>query len=518
MRKSTLALLTLLTVSAGLAGANDYSGTLKAGYVSTDLEGNLGVNQGTFNLYDGAALSLQDFTLRFDNGVRVNADLYNVTLDNRRIRFGVTKPGLVGVTFNHSAYRRYYDFDGNAETNRHLTDGRVWLQAHKAVRIYGDFGFNNLSGETMPLYGTIDDGLLNPVDYSNTRFGFGATFRQQRSTATLEYRGSSFSDDLSAINDRTTRRLRGSFATPLPRFDNVIVNGGYQQFRVAIEDRSDSLEAKTFWGGAKWFLPQGYSVRYSFLFDRARRTGDPVETDNLVHGLFAGKVWQNKAGLTAGYQRRYNDDILVERTGSNWTVSAWARPWTFLTLDAGHGSDKMEVDEGQTLTGKRERNGGWGSVKYTRDASWLRLKMSGRSTEYEEIGTKADYTRYAADTWIDLPKWGQLSGAYSYSVGKYENTSGQFEFDEHVVSGDVTTQEYWRTRLGVGGTYFRSRKDTDIESFSVRVSGRYAHASGLGLEVVYSSHNYDNLADPHPIYTEYYTDNVVEVALTYSLK
>jgi hypothetical protein len=36
--------------------------------------------------------------------------------------------------------------------------------------------------------------------------------------------------------------------------------------------------------------------------------------------------------------------------------------------------------------------------------------------------------------------------------------------------------------------------------------------------VVYSSHNYDNFADPHPIYTEYYTDNVVEINLIYTLK
>jgi hypothetical protein len=518
MRKSTLAIFLLVTIPAGFALATDYSGTIKAGYTATDLQGNLGVNQGTYNLYDGATLSLQNFSALMSNGLRINADLYNLTLDNRRLRFGVTKPGHGGVSFNHAAYRRVYDFDGNVESKRYLTDGRVWWQAHKAVRIFGDFGFNNLSGEIAPIYNTAENGLFNLVDYSNSRFGFGVTYRQNRTTGTVEYRGSSFTDDLSGLNDRTTRRMRGSFSAPLPKYENVIVNAGYQHFRVAIADRSDSLTAKTLWGGAKWFIPHGYSVRYSFLFDRARRTGDIVETDNLAHGLYAGKVWQGKAGLTAGYQRKYNDDILVKRTGSSWTVSGWARPWAFLTLDAGHGSDKMEVDEGQTLTGRRERNGGWGSAKLTHKTSWLRLKMAGRSTEYEEIGTKADYTRYAVDTWIDLPKWGQLSGTYSYSDGKYENTSGQFEFNEHVVSGDLTSREYWRTRLGLGGTYFRSQKDTDIEAFSVRISGQYTHACGLGLEVVYSSHNYDNLGDLHPIYTEYYTDNVVEVALTYSLK
>jgi hypothetical protein len=517
MRKSTLALVILLTAST-VFGATDYSGKIKAGYTYTDLEGNLGVNQGTFNLYDGATLSLQDFSALLDNGLRMNADLYNLTLDNRRLRFGVTKPGLMGVSFNHAAYRRVFDFDGNVESKRHLTDGRVWWQPHKAVRVFGDLGFNNLSGEVAPLYNTAENGLFNLVDYSNTRFGFGATYRQNRTTGTVEYRGSSFSDDESSLNDRTTRRIRATFATPVPRYEQVVVNAGFQNFRVAIEDRSDSLSANTAWGGAKWFIRNGFSLRYSFLFDRTHRTGDPVATDNLVHGIYAGKVWQGKAGLTAGYQRRFKDDLLVERTGNNWSVSAWARPWSFMTLDAGHGSDKLEVDEGQALTGKRERNGGWASAKFTHRGSWLRMKIAGRSTEYEEIGTEAEYTRYATDTWIDLPKWGQLSAAYSFSDGEYENTSGQFDFDEHVVSGDITSREYWRTTLGFGGTYYRSRKDTDVESFSVRMLGRYAHPNGLGLEVVYSSHNYDNFADPHPIYTEYYTDNVVEINLIYTLK
>jgi hypothetical protein len=518
MHKPILALMILVTVPASLVLATDYSGTVKVGYTYTDLEGNLGVNQGTFNLYDGATMSLENFSAALDNGYRVNADLYNLTLGNRRLRFGVTRPGLMGVSVNHSAYRRYYDFNGDVATKRHMTDGRVWWQAHKAVRLYGDFGFNNLSGEISPVYNTAENGLFNRVDYSNARYGIGLTYRQNRRTGTVEYRGTSFSDDLSGANDRGTRRMRVSLATPVPRFEDVAVNGGFQSFRVAVEGRSDSLFANTLWGGARWHFRDGYSVRYSFLFDRARRTGDPVATDNLVHALYAGKVWRGRAGVTAGYQRRFKDDLRVKRTGNNWSLSAWAKPWTFLTLDAGHGSEKMEVDAGQTLTGERERDGGWASAKYTRDIGWLRLKVSGRSTEYEEIGAKADYTRVAADTWLDLPEWGQLSGAYSFSKGKYENTSGQFEFNEQVVSGDITSREWQRARLGLGGTYYRSKKDTDVEAFTVRVSGRYTHMNGLGLEVVYSSHNYDNFADPHPICTEYYTDNVVEVSLTYDLR
>jgi hypothetical protein len=69
-------------------------------------------------------------------------------------------------------------------------------------------------------------------------------------------------------------------------------------------------------------------------------------------------------------------------------------------------------------------------------------------------------------------------------------------------------------QLGVGGTYVRSRQDVDVESFSVRFSANYMIQKIYKFEVTYAAHNFDDFNDPSPIYSRYYTANVVEVSLS----
>jgi hypothetical protein len=54
----------------------------------------------------------------------------------------------------------------------------------------------------------------------------------------------------------------------------------------------------------------------------------------------------------------------------------------------------------------------------------------------------------------------------------------------------------------------------DVESFSVRLTGVYSFMTDYELEVAYSAHNFDDLADPSPVYSRYYTANVVQVSLS----
>ena len=75
----------------------------------------------------------------------------------------------------------------------------------------------------------------------------------------------------------------------------------------------------------------------------------------------------------------------------------------------------------------------------------------------------------------------------------------------------------WRydAQVGLGGTYLRSQEDLDVERFSVSFLGRYSLPPRYTLEVVYTAHNFDDLAAaaaPSP-YTDYYTANIVEINL-----
>ena len=84
----------MVLVSAGAVAADYGSGEVKIGYVITDEEGNLAVNQETYNTYEGFGLSFNDFRLRMPSGLQFRADLNNITLNNRKLTFEAHKPGL----------------------------------------------------------------------------------------------------------------------------------------------------------------------------------------------------------------------------------------------------------------------------------------------------------------------------------------------------------------------------------------------------------------------------------------
>jgi len=517
IRLSILTAISLIVILSTGVFATDYQGTVKLGYLYLDHEGNRGVNQSSFNLYEGMALSLERFSAFWDNGYHLHADLKNVSLNNRNLSFNAGRTGLANISFRHTSYRRLYDFDGDRETKRRQTNAKAWWQAHEWFRLYGDIGANNRKGEAGQLFEPGSTTLFDNIDYKNYNYGIGLTFQRERTAGNLEYRGSDFTDDLDDTNDRTSRRIRASISSPVPNYENLLLNGGYQHYQLKLENKNDTLKTHTFWGGARIHFNQGYHIRYSFIFDRAERTGDFIESDNITHAFNAGKTWRGQGGISLGYKYHLNDDLFDERSGYDWSVSGWLKIKPDITCRAGYGTETMEVDEGHTLTGQRDRDRAWASVRYRFDNGWMRFKLSNHQTNNDDIQSSADFFKMGVEGSLDMPDYGNLSAAYSYHDGDYTSSTDRFEFAEHVLSGDIISREYRNLQAGLGGTYLRSKKDTDVESYGLRIFGRYMLPRGLGLEIAYSTHNFDNLNDPSPTYTEYYTDNIVEVSLSYKL-
>lgn len=500
-------------VLAGTALAADFRGDAKVGYVYLDQEGNQAMNQPTFNLYEGGVLSLENFRYSWDNGLRLFGDFNNITMNNRNLALGVQKSGLGGVSLRHDKYRRVYSFDGERYTRREQTAGQVWVNPVDHVKLFGGYGLTRKAGQMVDLVDPAGSAGLNEVDYSQSYYNAGAEFTYNRSRLEVEYRGSSYGDDIDDLRDRDTRRLRATAVTPLPRYENLLLNGGFQNYRGRLVNRDDTLTANTAWLGARWFYGDGYTVRYSFVFDRARRTGDLTATDNLVNALYAGKTWRGKGGVQAGYRHRINDDVADEVTDNGYVLSGWINATPDLQLRAGFGSETSEVQEGTTLTGDQDRTRLWGQVRYRHSYGTIRLKGESRSTENDDIGTSADFFRLGSDLSVSLTKYGTVSASYAYSDGEYENVEGVFQLRQHVFNGDFLSVVYRKAQVGFGGTYVRSQRDLDVESFSVRMSGLYEFIPKNKIEVIYSAHNFDNFADTVGLYTEYYTANVVEVNL-----
>ncbi len=506
----------MIILSAGVTGT-DYDGVVKLGFVYVDEEGNRGVNQSTYNLYEGMALSLEKFSYRFDDGTRVFGNFRNITLNNRNLVLGATKSGLYGLSLRNNQYRRTYSFQGGRFTRRHQTNGQFWVQPHRHLRLFGGYGQTGKKGQMVDLFEPASNTALTTVDYTQKYFNAGVRLKHKRSVAEFEYRGSDYSDDTNESNDRSSKRFRVTVATPLPKYEYLLVNGGFQRFESEIPNQVDTLTANTVWGGLKFFYGEGYSLRYSFIFDRSRRTGDLSATDNISHAVYGSKLWRRHGGFTVGYRYKINDDVRDEVATNGYFFSGWVNVVPEVTLKAGFGSEKKEVLAGRTLTGDENFTRYWTSARYRFTLGSFRVKLANRKTENDDIGSSAEFIRAAADLSLVLEKYGQLNASYAYHDGDFENSGGAFRFREQVVSGDLLSAAYYNLRAGFGGTYMRSKRDLDVESFLVRLTGIYSFMDDYKVEVVYSAFNFDDLADPSPIYNRYYTANVVQVTLAKEL-
>jgi len=512
-----LVALVSMCLSSQVVSGNDYHGTIRTGYIFTDIEGNQSVHQPTYNLFDGVMLSLEHFRYNWDNGMRLSADIINPALKSRRANVSFGRLGWGSITLHHNSYRRTYNFEGSSFTRRKTTSGSAWIQPIKHLKLFGGMGVTDKSGTSRALMESPTDPPAHLVDYLNRYYHAGVEIKYQRSYGRFEYRVSDYIDDVPGSDDRLTRRLRMFVYTPMPNFERIVLGAGFHRFENTVESKQDTLSANTVWGVARYSDVNGYQIRYSFVFDRSSRTGDLAATDNILQTLSVGKTWKNRGGIIAGYGYRINDDIRVERSGSEYSISTWYAPSKQLSLRAGIGWSSDNVDSGRTLTGDRDYTRHWLSARYRFAEGFVRLRIDNLYRSNFDIGSKSDFFRGTLDASISSSSYGNVVASYSFGDGEYSNSFGMFEFSEHVLSGDAFSSEYHRIQLGFGGSYYRARQDVDIEAFSIHLTGKYRFYQNACLEIIYSAHNFDNFDDLPAPYLEYYTANVVEVSIAYEL-
>ncbi|MCP4634607.1 MAG: hypothetical protein GY855_16890 [candidate division Zixibacteria bacterium] len=514
----TVVIMTLLCLSSSQTVAYEYQGNVGLGYIYTDIEGNQSVHQPTHNLYDGASFSLEKFRIKWDNGTRLNANIINPNLNNRRLDLSINRSGFGGATVRHSSYRRTYDFEGTDFTRRKATSGTVWLYPVKMLKLFAGYGITDKDGDRRDLFEPSEDVLIAPVDYTHQNYHAGLEIKHHRSYGRFEYRVSDFSDDLNDTNNRSSQRLRMTVYSPMPMYENISFGGGFQRFEYKLENRSETLKSNTAWGVGQYMHPKGYQIRYSFMFDRTNRTGDLAATDNIRQTVHIGKTWKGSGGLLAGYGHAINDDIRVERSGNEYSFSGWLTPVKKLTLRSGLGFAKDEIQSGRTLTGNRDYSRYWFLAHYRFTDGFARLRLDNRQRDNDDIGSSIDYIRLTADISHTIFDYGDIRTSYSFGDGKYTNSSGVFDFQEHVLSGDAFSKEYLGAQVGFGGNYYRSRQDEDVKAFTIQITGRYRIFRKTQLEVIYSVHNFDDFNDTTIPYNKYNTANVVEARIIFEMK
>lgn len=516
MNNRTFATLILVLAALGVAGdsvmAGQGSGKVAIGYTYLDEEGSLAVNQETFNTYEGIGLSLNQWRYAFNNGVNLTANLNNITLNNRRLRADLAKPGLFSLAMHNSQYRRTYEFDGTHFTRRRITGAQATFQPHKKIKLFSGFGLTDKIGNSFNVHSPIADTVVSQTDYRHSTFNVGAQASVAQGFTRAEYRRISFDDKSTANLDRTADNYMVTASANLPRYDWLVASAGYNHRLDKATSTVVELTTDQFWGGIKAYFPNAIFADYRLLYAISEHVGPKLTTDNAVHTFALGKNWPRIGGVRGGYEYRISDNFINKTISNGLIASGWLKPIDRLSLNAQVSTRSKSVDEGATLVGDEDVTRHLVKAAY-RDTVWgsLSAQWQGRVRTNDDLDTKVDYNAATAALTLQRKQYGTLVFTYTYSAGKFENRidNVDYEFADHVISGNLYPLSYRNVTADVGATYYRSKKDDDIEKFSLNFGLSYAFMGNHHLQVRYNVFNYDD----YLLHDAYYTANIVEVNL-----
>jgi hypothetical protein len=507
----SLFLVIILVVSFAVpAASNEGGGRLRLGYIYTNEDGSLAVNQETFNLYDGFAASLENARYMFDNGVNLRADLRNISLDNRNLNFSASKTNLFSLSFHHDQYRRIYGSSGAYFTDRKSMNGGVSISPVKYLKLFGGYKRTDKEGENLLVFDQVSDPVKLFSDYSHTSYNFGAQGYYKRRGARIEFRRFDFTDDTSTGMDREADAFRADVSTPVPRYERVVLSAGYYYRLDKISDNGLELKTNQAWGATKAYLPEQFTLDYRFVFARTLHDGNMLETDNFLNTIAVGKRWKRMGGVRVGYENRIADDLLDRSESHGFLFSGWFNYINRLFVKASGTTRDEVIETGSTTLGDEDYTKHQVLVRYT-DQRWGRLwtRVQSRVRENENIGSRADYTSFSTGVELDREKYGRLSITYAYYLGQYENRAGEVELADHVITSTITPVEYRKVSANVGGTYYRSRRDLDVEKSNLHFGISYQLPEEFLLNATYRVYNYDDFDE----IDAFYTGNVLEMSI-----
>jgi hypothetical protein len=496
----------MLFIAAGNSIAGG-SGVIQLGHTFLDETGNRSSDYRTYNLYEGTALTLDRFRYYFANGMHATFSGKNLTLNNRRLEGTVGKQSVFGITVTNSQYRRIYNFEGSKFTRRHNTTLSGYLSPLANVQLYGGGAWVGYRGNRIALFSLTDIPIPEQIDYTQNVYHAGVRLTDRGRSLNAEVRSDKFSDQLAQNRDQTRQSVRVQGILPIPQHEWAVLSGGYRYFTSKYDSGDTKFTAKTAWGSGSAELTSHWSVKYSFVFDRAGSELDSVLTDNLTNAVYLSYLQSRKANITAGYQYGINDDANASIRSTGWYASAWFAPTDKAELRGQLGIKAEDVHEGIRLVGdeNRLRYRVSGKYRFTGEVS-VRVSVENQHRENDDIDSKTDFVRFTGDASLLIQKI-TFTGSYAYGTGEYQNQTAKFAFNEHLLAGDLILPEWQKLQLSGGAVYYRSKQDLNIESFALRASVVCHVDQHYTAGVNYTADNFDDLTE----WNEYYTANIVEI-------
>jgi hypothetical protein len=501
--------MALFLAAAAQVLADEGSGRAKLGYTFLDDNGNRAAFQETHNLYEGAAFSLKNFFYLMDNGLRVSADLNHVAREDRNSRLSLAKAKQFSLSLYNSRYRRIYEPMGLNATRRDLWGGRLSITPVEQLKLYAAFDRIDKKGETWTAYDPTDPTIV-ASDFNRRTVTVGAQASHFGGTILLEYKGYGFQDYLRDDRDRKGNEVKLRGTLPIPSYDRLVVSGGYGYREDQVNGPDVKLYTHLPWGAAKLYLPEQFLLDYRFVYGYTYHNITDRGTENVFNTVAVTKSWNKTGGLRVGYDNRWSSDKINRRKSNGFLFNAWYNYAGRLFLRALGGMRNDKDDKSSTLIGDEDYTRYQLTAKYRDDRfGAVSAKYQGRDRKREDLGTRIDYDMFAAEYSIDKDKLGRLILSYAYYLGKFENLDGSTAFSDYVVTARIVPVSYKKATLSLGGVYYRSKRDLNIEKYSVDIGLEYMLPRDFGIEARYSRFDYRDFQ----LANDEYDSNYIEVYL-----
>jgi hypothetical protein len=242
-----------------------------------------------------------------------------------------------------------------------------------------------------------------------------------------------------------------------------------------------------------------------------------IETDNWQNIVAIGYTLTGRGGIRIGYENRIVDD-LTDRTESNgFLASGWYNWQKRLFARVRITTRSKETVTGTTLVGDEDYTRHLASLKYMLwEYGSIAVVWYGRLRKNPDIDSESDYNSVSSQLDLHKEKYGRLAATYTYYLGTYKNHSQEvsFEFADHLISGRYYPPVYRDIEVGLGGSYYRSRRDLDVEKFSLNFDAVYTFREMYHLRARYEVYNFDDFL----VRGGYYTSNIVEISIIREIK
>jgi hypothetical protein len=511
----------LLPVPARADSTSVWEGSVRAGGIIKDEEGDRSVMQETFNIHEGVTLTKLYLNGRFNRDTHFYFNGDNLTLDGRRAKLDLRRTGSVRLFSRYDENDYIFDPAGAVQATRRDWWSTLSWTPRKWLWVSGDYGLQTRRGDRIGYPDGVESNIGDAYDSNLNRWRMEMQARHPSGVGgTIAYDGVALDDQLDARNERDGSVVSANLRLPGVFYDRLthVVRGSIGTSELPASGVSYQMMTLQYSGVAEPWRP--LRLKYRFYGAHVEDDATTMNTDRWINDFDLEYRWRAST-LSGGYGWEAWDDDRSVTTYDNWRAAlSVRRPDQKISGRVAYSARTKDDEEDQTLL--RDTEYARTEIRIDlRPASGVTLggRVADRTRKMPDVGSEADglaasaYGSYRYEHFGDAGVIAStLSLDYRYADDDYDNTSGEYHVTSQFVTARLDLDLYERVTAAAAVHFITLDEDMDTEKSILSFELAYTFRRAYDAKVKYNVYNYDDFL----VADRYYTANVVWIDAGYT--